>query len=216
MHSIKVDVTYDFICPWCWIAHRHLRMAIEKAGADGAINTAYVPYELNPHMPKSGTSRKQYRTAKFGSWDRSLLMDAQVTQAGCLVGLDFHYDRVALTPNTRLAHQLMAYAKEHGESRQVDALYEAIFAAYFSEGRDIGSLEVLVELAIETGFNGEQARHYLQANAGEHEVVRAQRQAMADGVRSVPSIRIGDIGISGAQPADVLREAIEAAGAVEP
>lgn len=213
MKPVKIQITYDFICPWCWIGHQHLNAALEQAQLDAVPTIRYLPYELNPGMPKDGADRKAYRSAKFGSWARSQAMDADVALAGRRAGVEFHYDRVAVTPNTRLAHRLMFFAEGKGDASRTAALFKAVFHAYFSEGRNIAKADVLVALADTAGFDAEEIRNFLVTQAGEREVVAAELQAQADGIRSVPTLRIGGTPISGAQPPAVLVQALRRAAA---
>jgi predicted DsbA family dithiol-disulfide isomerase len=211
MNPVEIQVTYDFICPWCWIGHEHLKAALKEADLAAPATIQYIPYELNPAMPKDGVNRKVYRSAKFGSWARSQAMDADVTLAGKRAGAQFNYDRVEITPNTRLAHRLMFLAQGKGDIDKTGSLFEAIFAAYFSEGQDIGTKDVLVKLAERAGFDAEEVRSFLATSTGEREVVAAELQAQAAGVRSVPTIRIGDVPISGAQPPSVWVQVLRSA-----
>ncbi|MGO4151777.1 DsbA family oxidoreductase [Cupriavidus sp. YAF13] len=210
MKPVDTQITYDFICPWCWIGHRNLKAAIERVPAEVAPAMSYVPYELNPDMPVEGADRKAYRTAKFGSWARSQAMDAEVAMMGRRAGLDFNYDLITVTPNTRLAHRLMAFAQQTGDAAMVEALFEAIFAAYFSRGEHIGLIDVLVPLAVSAGFDAQAVRHHLSGTDGEAEVVAAQAKALREGVRSVPSMRIGNTVIAGAQPPSIMEKALQA------
>ena len=213
MKPLDILVTSDFICPWCWIGHRHLKSALAEVGPPGAT-IRYLPYELNPTLPTQGVDRKAYRSAKFGSWARSQAMDSEVTLAGKRAGLTFHYDRVTLTPNTRLAHRLMHFAQARDPGPRSDALFEAIFSAYFSEGRDIGAAEVLATLAVQAGFDADEVQAYLATTAGVREVEDAEREAQRAGIQAVPAHRLAGIAVSGAQPASVfahvLRELVDA------
>jgi predicted DsbA family dithiol-disulfide isomerase len=216
MKPVEVIVTSDFICPWCWIGHRNLKDGIAKAGLSAdAVQVRFAPFELNPDMPKEGLNRQTYRTRKFGSWARSQAMDAEVAMAGQRVGAAFNYDRVLVTPNTRLAHRLMFWAQSQRDAAKLEALPEAIFFAYFSQGRDIGTVDVLVEIAAAIGFDADAVRTFLKLNTGEREVVAKELQAQQDGVHSVPMIRIAGQAISGAQPAAVLAQALSSAAVEE-
>jgi predicted DsbA family dithiol-disulfide isomerase len=161
MKPVDIEITYDFICPWCWIGHRNLKNALGREAEDVSAKLSYVPFELNPTMPRTGLDRREYRTAKFGSWSRSQAMDADVAGAGRKVGLEFNYDRIEVTPNTRRAHRLMAFAHRIGDERKTEALFESIFAAYFSRGENIGAPDVLVPLAEAIGFDAQQVRDFL-------------------------------------------------------
>ena len=131
---LTVDVISDVICPWCYIGKRRLEKAVAALAGRERVRVRWHPFQLNPHMPKGGVSRKEYRTAKFGSWERSLDLDAQVAEAGRAEGIPFDFDRVMRTPNTLDAHRLIGLADTEGIQ---DAVVEAVFRAYFTEGRDI-------------------------------------------------------------------------------
>lgn len=212
MSPIDLQITYDFICPWCWIGHAHLRRALASSAL--AVRLRYRPYELNPTMPRTGMDRRDYRSAKFGSWAHSQALDADVAQAGRAAGLDFHHERIARTPNTRLAHRLMLWAQTQGDEAAAQQLYGRVFEAYFAEGQDIGQPEVLQRLAEAAGLDGAAAQALLAGEQGEREVVAAQAQAQRDGVRSVPSLTVGPYIVSGAQPPEVLLEALNRAAAL--
>ena len=211
MQAIEISVNYDFICPWCWIGHLNLEAGIRAANLPVPVAIQYVPFELNPTMPADGMDRREYRTAKFGSWVRSQAMDAQVAATGLAAGAKFNYDKVSRTPNTRLAHQLMQYALSIGDAQKTEALYQSIFTAYFSEGRDIGLLATLVEIAANNGFDADAAEEYLTRGRGLAKVFEAQRLAQQQGIRSVPTVFIAGEAISGAQPPAIFAAALRAA-----
>ncbi|MFM0206544.1 DsbA family oxidoreductase [Paraburkholderia sediminicola] len=211
MQAIQVEVNYDFICPWCWIGQRNFAAALVEAGVGAAVSIRYVPFELNPAMPVEGMDRRSYRSRKFGSWARSQSMDAQVAAAGLTAGAQFNYDKVLRTPNTRLAHRLMQFAQARNEPHKTAALYPAIFAAYFSEGRDIGSLDTLVAIAAEHAFDAAEASAYLLSAAGNQEIDAARARADRLGVQAVPTILIDGGVISGAQPPVVFANALRCA-----
>jgi predicted DsbA family dithiol-disulfide isomerase len=211
MQAIQVEINYDFICPWCWIGQRNLAAALTGSGVRSAVSIRYVPFELNPSMRVEGMDRRSYRTRKFGSWARSQSMDAQVAAAGLTAGAQFHYDKVLRTPNTRLAHRLMQFAQSRNEPQKTAALYHAIYAAYFSEGRDIGALDTLVAIATEHAFDAHGVRAYLLSASGNEEIDAARHRAERLGIHSVPTIVIAGTVISGAQPPSVFINALHSA-----
>ena len=99
---VKVEVTSDVICPWCFIGKRRLEKAVAACRGERDVRVRWHPFQLNPHMPKDGMNRKEYRTAKFGSWERSLGLDAQVTAAGLEEGITFAFDKIIQTRMARL------------------------------------------------------------------------------------------------------------------
>src|SRR4051812_32919892 len=112
-------------------------------------------------MPKEGVSRREYRTRKFGSWERSLELDAQVAAAGKAEGIDFAFDRIERTPNSLDAHRLIWLAGEQGVQ---DAVVEALFRAYFTEGRDISRRQTLLDVVAEAGLDRGKAEGLLEGD----------------------------------------------------
>jgi predicted DsbA family dithiol-disulfide isomerase len=202
-----IKVTSDFICPWCWIGHKNLKSALAQVESEHEPEIVYLPFELNPSIPPCGVDRKEYRTRKFGSWNRSLLMDADVTAAGKAVGAEFRYEKVTVTPNTLLAHRLMVFAQRHGDAKKAEALFEAIFEAYFSRGENIGLVKVLAVVAHGVGFDADEVRAFLLSDDGTAEVVAKEMDGQRDGVRGVPSFTFGESRIQGAQPPGVFKDA---------
>ncbi|MBK5417897.1 DsbA family oxidoreductase [Pseudomonas sp. TH31] len=207
LHSSTIQVTYDFICPWCWIGEENLQRALCALGASTDTSITFLPYQLNPDMPVQGMDRKVYRSGKFGSWARSQSMDAQVTHVGKAVGLTFDYERVEKTPNTLAGHRLVWLQQQEG--KDASSLVKAIFKAYFCEGRDIGDLNVLADIAAETGLDRVAVFDFLNSDEGTTEVMELEAATKASGVRSVPSVHIGEDVISGAQPVEVMIQVLQ-------
>src|ERR1700687_1222376 len=97
---LHIDIISDVICPWCFIGKRRLEKAVATLGRKPEVRVRCLPFQLNPTMPKEGISRKEYRTKKFGSWERSQELDAQMVAVGKEDGIDFAFDRIERTPNT--------------------------------------------------------------------------------------------------------------------
>jgi predicted DsbA family dithiol-disulfide isomerase len=203
---MNINVTYDFICPWCWIGGAKLEQALQATGEGQTSQISFVPYQLNPTMPAGGMDRKLYRSTKFGSWARSQVMDAQVAQAGLVAGVTFNYAQVGRTPNTLAAHRLVWFQQRLGGDAA--SLVKAIFNAYFGDGRDIGDLQVLAEIAEGFGLDRAATLKFLESGEGIDEVLRAEADARADGVVSVPTVDIGQQRVTGAQSVDVFAQAI--------
>src|SRR4029077_5091722 len=134
-----IQVVSDLICPWCYIGKRRLQKALDLLGRnDVAIH--WTAFQLNPHAPREGWNRREYRIAKFGSAEVSARLESRVVDAGAQEGIHFQFDRIERTPNTFDAHRLIWLAAR--ESLQ-DAVVENLFHAYFIEGRNVGDHDVL-------------------------------------------------------------------------
>jgi len=126
---------------------------------------AAVPTQ--PADAKEGVSRRDYRTKKFGSWERSQELDAQVEAAGHAEGIHFAFDRIERTLNTLDAHRLIWLADEEGVQNVV---VEALFQAYFTEGRDISDPQTLLDVVAEAGLDRSEAEGVLESGAGQEAI----------------------------------------------
>ncbi|WP_205738673.1 DsbA family oxidoreductase [Halomonas heilongjiangensis] len=163
MPHVDVTVISDAICPWCFIGKRHLALALADLPDEIAVSVAWQPFELNPAMPPGGMSRRDYRTAKFGSWERSLALDAQVEAAARGAGIEIHHERMTRTPNTFAAHRLIWLAGRHGVQQSV---VDELFARYFVNGEDIGDARVLADAADAGGLYGVDVPAFLESREG--------------------------------------------------
>jgi predicted DsbA family dithiol-disulfide isomerase len=210
----RIDVVSDAICPWCWIGKRHLEGALARLAEEGErFEVHWRPFQLNPDMPHEGMERAAYRAAKFGSVERSRELDAQVAAAGAAAGLDFRFDRQRRTPNTVDAHRLIRQAGATGGPALQDAVVEALFRAYFHDGRDIGDRAVLAETASGAGLDGAAA--FLASGDGATEVREEDSGFRRLGISGVPSFALaGHLLFSGAVPAERMVEAFRRALAI--
>lgn len=203
--TVSVDVFSDVICPWCYIGKKRLEMAITALDPQQEVRVRWLPFQLNPTMPKEGISRKEYRTAKFGSWERSLELDAKVVAVGETEGIHFAFDRIERTPNTLDAHRLIWLAGKEGVQ---DAVVEALFRAYFSEGRDISKRQTLIDVVSESGLNRHKGEGVLNGGEGLDAIKEAGNQARRFRVEGVPFFIVnGKVTLSGAQQPDAFLDA---------
>ncbi len=211
--TLAIEVISDAICPWCWVAKRRLDHVIAALAPDITASVAWLPFELNPEMPKAGVDRRAYRSAKFGSWQRSVALDAQVAAAGRSDGLVFNHDRMERTPNTIDAHRLIWLAGQHGRQ---DAVVEGLFAAYFSEGRDVGAGIVLAEIGASAGLDQARILAMLASEEGQADVQSELQRAVSLGVSGVPTVLVDGVPLfSGAIRAELMEAKLrEAAGHV--
>lgn len=181
--TLTVTITSDFICPWCLIGERRLAKAIGALPGDVAVELKWRPFELNPAMRPEGMDRQTYRSLKFGSWERSRMLDAHTVEAARDDGIAFDYAAIAKTPNTFLAHRLNWFAARRGLATPIA---NAVFSAYFEHGRDIGDAAVLADIATENGLGRDEVSAFLAGDEGTRDVREAERAVQAGGVRSVP------------------------------
>lgn len=205
--NLAVDVISDVICPWCYVGKRRLEQAIATLDDQYSASVRWHPFQLNPSMPKEGISRREYRIEKFGSWERSAELDAQVSAAGNAEGIHFAFDKMTRTPNTVDAHRLIWLAGQRGCQ---DAVVESLFRAYFSQGRDIGDQRVLIELASESGLDRKAAESMFNSDEGMDAIAKGQQLSQQHQVSGVPFFIVNNaIALSGAQPPQAFVEAFK-------
>jgi predicted DsbA family dithiol-disulfide isomerase len=204
--SLVVDVTSDLICPWCFVAKRRLEKAALILGK--ALEIRWHPFQLNPEMPVEGLDRRLYRTAKFGSWEHSQRLDAQISAAGMEVGIRFRHDLMKRTPNTFRGHVLLAAALKEGVHTQ-NLVAERLFQAYFSNGEDVADPAILLGIAREFGVTAISRLEDLNCAALVSEVKTAERMAASAGIRGVPQISLQETVVAnGAQKEELLADSI--------
>ena len=204
----RIDIISDAICPWCYVGKRQLERALPILADEGMrFDIHWHPYQLNPDMPAEGVDRAEYRRQKFGDPERIRQIDERVGQAFAGVGLDFRPDRMRRTPNTIAAHRVIWLAGRNGVQ---DAVVEALFRAYFTDGHDIGDAATLDAVAAGAGLPGAAA--FLAGEDGLQTVQAEDMAARRAGIDGVPSFTMqGHVLFSGAMPAETMAEAFSKA-----
>ena len=209
---VQLDILSDPICPWCYIGKAGLDTALARAeGPVFAIQ--WHPFQLNPDMPAEGMDRQEYLEAKFGGREGVLAAYGPVAERAEEAGLPLHLDRIARTPNTLDAHRLIHWAGI--ESKQTPVV-DALFAAYFVEGRDIGDREVLCDIADGAGLDAGIVARLFETESDIADIRARDAQAREMGVTGVPTFIVaGRHAVPGAQPPDLWDKVIAELGAAE-
>ena len=207
--AIKIDVWSDIACPWCYIGKRNLENGLAEAARDDdapQVEVTFHSFELSPDTPIDfdGSSADFLAQHKGISRDQAQQMNDRVARiAQEQAGLHYRFDLQQHT-NTVKAHELIHFAKEHG--KQVE-MTERLMSAYFVEGRHVGRIDELVELAAEVGLDADAARAALDSDHYLPAVRQDQAQARAYGINGVPFFVIdGKYGVSGAQPPEAFAQ----------
>lgn len=165
----------------------------------------WLPFQLNPDLPESGISREDYVERKFGA--RGKGVNERVTLAGRQVGIPFAYEKMQVQPNTLQAHRLMLYAEDYDAQNE---LAEQLFRAHFTEGANLTDRETLADIAGRAGMDREAAAAFLAGEEGREAIARADVEARSAGIGGVPFFIFNrKVGVSGAQDAETLLEAME-------
>jgi predicted DsbA family dithiol-disulfide isomerase len=206
--KITVDFASDVVCPWCAVGLNALEKAIETSGLDITVTFNFLPFELNPRMPPAGENAVAHIIRKYGGNAAQIAKNQERIQAlGEEVG--FRFDMVKRTHfyNTFDAHRLLFWAGLEGRQHE---LKHALFSAYFTDGRNVSSVEVLAEVAGSVGLDPARALQVLRSGEYGGDVRELQRLCAAQGIDAVPVVTMNDMfRITGAQSVEYYRRALE-------
>ncbi len=205
---LPIEVVHDLVCPWCYLGVRRLFRTMRRR-PDLLFDLTWRPFLLNPDMPRAGMSRADYVVRKFGGEERARRLYASITEIGAAEGLQFRFDRIRRTPSSVDAHRLVRWAARYGRGREV---VEAVFAAHFSDGHDIGDLAVLRAIGVSCGLDPLGLSAFLRGDEDVDTVHADNLRAHRLGINGVPCFVIaGQHAIAGAQEPEVIERLLDVA-----
>ena len=205
---LSVEVVHDLVCPWCYLGARRLLRTLRRR-PDLLVDLVWRPFLLNPDMPRLGMARSDYVVRKFGGEDRARRLYSSIAEIGRSEGVQFRFDRVRRTPSSVDAHRLVRWAGRFGRATEV---VEALFAAHFSDGRDLGDPGVLCAVAAACGLDPIAARALLAGDAELDGVQADNLRAHRLGINGVPCFVVaGRHAIAGAQEPEVIERLLDVA-----
>jgi predicted DsbA family dithiol-disulfide isomerase len=215
---LKIDFVSDVSCPWCVIGLKALDEAVARVGDQINVEIHFQPFELNPKMGSQGQDITEHIVEKYGITPAQADANRDNIRArGAQVGFHFNMGQADAATgsagrsriyNTFDAHRLLHWAELQGLKQQ-KALKEALFKAYFTDGQNPASHEVLVQLASSVGLDAERAHEILASDEYADDVRKCEKLYLDNGIQSVPAIIINDRHlISGGQPTDVFEQAL--------
>lgn len=213
MENLSIQIWSDIACPWCWIGKRSLEAALKEF--EGEVVLRWRAFELNPGAPKAAPETVDYAerlAAKYGtSHQQGREFIERMVTAGASRGLELRFDRIRPS-NTFDAHRLLAFAHEQGLQTE---LKEGLFTAYLHEGKSVSDHETLTRVATGCGLDTNTTRAVLASDQFTNEVREDETNAQRLGISGVPCFVFGDsrLAVSGAQPPDVLLDAMRQATA---
>ncbi len=208
LKRMKITIVSDTICPWCYVGKRRFERALAER-QEITPEIEWRPFELNPQMPAEGLDRKTYMRAKFGGDERADKIYAAIRTAGEGENIPFAFDEITRVPNTIASHRLIAWSFPRGCQ---DEMVEALFKTYFLEGKDIGEIGVLVEVAGAAGLKKSEVQAYLASEDGIEETKAEASEAKLLGISGVPCFVFdGKYAVSGAQEPEVFSQVFDLA-----
>jgi predicted DsbA family dithiol-disulfide isomerase len=209
---IAIDIVSDFVCPWCFIGTRRLRVAVAQVRQELPeleVRPRWRPFFLNPDTPPEGELYLPFLEKKFGGRAQVEAIFERVRAAGRPYGVEYAFEKIRLRANTLPAHRLAHWAQEQGPA---EALIDRIYAGQFQRGEHIGDPAVLVAIAAECGYDPALVQEYLASDRDRETVLDQERKVHVMGINMVPTFILpGNRIIVGAEDPSVLAAGIRAA-----
>ena len=208
--TLKIDFVSDVVCPWCVVGLGGLETALDRLKAEGiAADIAFQPFELNPQMAPEGENIVEHIGRKYGaSPEQSAANRAMIRDRAGDVGFDMRMTDDSRIWNTFDAHRLLHWAHETAPEKQ-KALKQALFAAHFTDNRNLTDARVLTEAAQAAGLDRAEAGEVLASGRYAQAVRQAEETWRARGISSVPAVVVeGKYLISGGQPPEAFEQAL--------
>ena len=204
---VRIDFVSDVSCPWCVIGLKSLEQALSTLQDTVAAEIHFQPFELNVNMGPEGQDIGEHIAEKYGSTPEQMAQSREAIRArGESLGFTFSMDKRGRIYNTFDAHRLLHWAELAGRQRE---LKMALFDAYFTQGQDPSSHEVLVKAAADAGLDPDTALDILTSGKYADEVRAREQFYQQNGISSVPAIIINERHlISGGQPPEVFEQAL--------
>ncbi len=211
---MKIEIWSDVACPFCYIGKRRLEEALNGFEHQSDVEIEWKSFQLNPELKTNKIQSIHEYLAEAKGWtvEYAKQMGEQVTAMAEEVGLNYNMDTTVVA-NTFNAHRIIQFAKTQNLG---DAIEEALFKAYFMEGKNIDSKTELIEIAVSIGLNASEAEKVLDEKQFSEQVEFDAYEAQQIGVRGVPFFVFNrKYGISGAQPLEVFTRTLDQAYAEE-
>jgi predicted DsbA family dithiol-disulfide isomerase len=188
MDTLKIDIVSDVVCPWCVIGFRNLKKAMHELQTELNFEISWKPYELHPEIPQEGYDKKLYMQQKFGSAGGRAPYN-EITKIGESVGFEFNFSKTERIPNTFMAHRLLWKAEQCDLQTE---LSEALFEAYFSDGLNIGSKQILAQISESVGMDKKEIINFLDSKEGGQEIADLEMNFIEKSIGAVPTYFINE------------------------
>lgn len=205
---MDVEIWSDIMCPFCYIGKHRFENAIETFEYSDEIKVIWRSYQLNPDMKTNpNVNINEYLAdAKGWSKEQTRQMNQRVTDMAAQEGLKYNMDQ-AVVANSFDAHRLVQFSKDRGKANEMQ---EAIFKAYFTDGKNIADHQTLITLAKSIGIDPTEAKSILEgekyANAVKHDIQLAQNI----NITGVPFFLFDrKFAVSGARETEVFLKALK-------
>ncbi|WP_445666060.1 DsbA family oxidoreductase [Fodinibius sp. AD559] len=205
---MEVEIWSDVMCPFCYIGKRRFENALENFEYEDEVEITWRSFQLNPDMQTDPNANINDYLAEAKGWslDQAQQMNQRVTSMAADEGLEYNMEQ-AVVANSYDAHRLVQFSKDRGKANEME---EALFKAYFTDGKNIADHQTLIGLAKDVGIDPTEAKSILEsekyANAVNHDIQLAQNI----NITGVPFFLFDrKFAVSGARETEVFLKALK-------
>ncbi|BFM50528.1 DsbA family oxidoreductase [Marinomonas sp. THO17] len=206
--NLNIQFVSDIMCPWCVVGLGNLNKALAQLDDSVTVDISFQPFELNPNMPPEGQNIQEHIIEKYGITEQESDQNrAMIKARGQEVDFDFNFTNDSRMYNSFDAHRLLHWAGIQGKQAELKA---ALFKAHFTHNQDVSDYTVLANLAASVDLDLTEAKAVLEGQLYASEVREQETFWQQNGVQSVPTLIINNkYAISGGQPAEIFKDALE-------
>ena len=206
--KMKIEIWSDVVCPFCYLGKHKFENALAQFAGSDNIEVEWKSFQLNPGLVTDTTiSIHQYLAEVKGyPVEQALKMNERFSVSGKVLGLEYNFDKIIVS-NSYMAQNLIHFAKNQGKQNEME---ERLFEAYFTEGKNIDDVSILVLLATETGLNVEGLEQALENRTFDKQVQKDIDEASQLGIHGVPFFVFnGKYAVNGAQETSVFLDTLK-------
>lgn len=201
----RLELYADYVCPFCYLGKRSLEQYRETR--DEPLEVEWHPYDLRRGKRNSDGSID--RSADDGKDDEYFEQVKQnVRQLQDRYGVEMAQE--VATDVDSFDAQLASWHVEREYPEQWPAFDEAIYAALWQDGRDIGDVDVLIDLAEDVGLPGDDVRNAIGDDELREQLENRFVDAQQQGITGVPTFVADGYAARGAVPPAQLEQLLEA------
>jgi predicted DsbA family dithiol-disulfide isomerase len=205
---LHIEIWSDFVCPFCYIGKKRFETALEQFGQKDQVTIDWKSFLLSPDMKTDPSiSIHQYLSRhKHIPLEDAVKMNDHVSRMATESGLKFNMNMI-IPANSFKSHLLYQIAAASGKKEKVG---EALFSAYFTEGKNIDDPKVLVDIGIQCGLDPDEIVEGMNHQLGHKKIASDLQLAGEFGIQGVPFFVFNrKYAVSGAQEVQVFLEALK-------
>ena len=207
---MDINIWSDVRCPFCYIGKRKFEMALDKFPHKDKLKIIWKSFELDPNLVTNTevNAVEHLSQVKGISKAQAEAMQQHVSNIAREIGLNFSSENMVVA-NSFNAHRLIQLSKTKGLGDEIE---EALFKAYFMEGKNIDDKFTLTQIGVSIGLNETEINEIFTSDKFKKEVRQEETQAQTLGINGVPFFVLNNkYAVSGAQSPETFLDVLEKA-----